>query len=108
MDLKSREIAWKGGGNERYDIARKPNNSVVIEDEEEISRCNQSWLKVGDSCGGDNSSHSATVISGLRFRSIGSRVASLIFILLVACVVDIGASDSEHKNQNCKYQFVRK
>lgn len=35
-----------------------------------------------------------------------SSLAILIFILLVSCVVDIGASDSEHKNQNCKYQAI--
>lgn len=32
--------------------------------------------------------------------------AILIFILLVSCVVDIEAGDSEHKNQNCKYRAI--
>lgn len=35
-----------------------------------------------------------------------SGAAILIFILLVSCVVDIEAGDSEHKNQNCKYRAI--
>lgn len=114
MNLKSRGIAWKGGGsgrreeetgvgNEGYNFPRTSGHrsarGSVAEEDEEGEKGRRSELKVV--------AHSTHPMAqrGRRWASAGT-VASLIFILAVACVVDIEASDSEHKNQNCKYQAI--
>lgn len=57
------------------------------------------------------------LIEGVRRQLIGGRMASggsggvvggilgatFVFFLLCNCVVDTGASESEHRNQNCEY-----
>lgn len=99
MGVRSRGFRWKGGGvGERQ--AAEVGGECAEDERDSINqeeRCNRNRLKVpANRC-------DSRAKMGLRGSHIFG-VASFIFILLLvsSCVVDTGASESEHKNQNCK------